>query len=292
MELTDTKAVENKEEWLEWRKAQPKTSVFGSSFPIWFGQGYGLSLKQHLEVVHGRKEAVEPDHFTRRAMDHGVENEERAFEWFKQSRNEIEYPEEATRKAHNHIFFRDLPSVVLKDEDCVVCVTPDAVIVESRFDFKTGEEYQVLQVVEIKCPVRMASKYDSLEEWMTDFTAKHPLGYTSAFLQALLYSAIDSNTEEFYTAFYFQHKATNMEGMRVYKFALTDDLRKFALDNAKEFSRVMRTDDQTKARVPSARKKLAAQWQDDAHVMDWISTPRFICFNDSNEQNSKESGQE
>lgn len=292
MELIGQKSLENREEWVEFRKSLPKWTVFGSVFASWFGHGYD-SLKTVLDIVNGRKPVKEIDRFTQKAMDHGNRCEQRAFEWFKQSRLEIEYPDVTTRPCFNNQYYRETDSLVVRsftDENVLAMITPDAFILETRWDAGEKREYQAAQIVEIKCPVRMASKFDSLEEWMTDFTEKHPLGYTKAFLQALLYASVDPIASEFYTAHYFEHGMTNMEGMRVYKFDLTDDLRKYALDNLHEFSELLRTDNQTKCRVPSARKKLAEQWQNDSNTMDWISTPRFITFSD--EQDGEESGQE
>lgn len=297
MEFVCKHSLENKEEWRAWRKTQPKNTVFGSSFPIWFSHGYGGSLQQYLDTVHGRKEAKDPndDPFTKRAMDHGTRCEDRAFRWFMQSRLEIEYPDIMTRSCFNVQEFTGLDSTVLRmidEPEVVAMITPDAVLLETRYDDVASEEYKVLQVVEIKCPIRQAPLYDSLEDWMLDFSEKHPDGYTSAFLQALLYAAVDKNAVDFYTVFYFEHAATNMEGLRAYKFTMTDELRQFALGNLSEFSKLLATDG-LKVRVPTARKKLAQEWQKNSLVLNWVSHPRFITYAQKralDEEDSKESG--
>lgn len=298
MEFVCKHSLENKEEWRAWRKTQPKNTVFGSSFPIWFSHGY-KSLQQYSEEVHGRREAEDPadDPFTKRAMDHGTRCEDRAFRRFMQSRVEVEYPDLMTRSCFNVQEFTGLDSTVLRmidDPEVVTMITPDAVLLETRYDMDAEEEYKVLQVVEIKCPIRNAPLYDSLEDWMLDFSEKHPDGYTSAFLQALLYAAVDKNVVDFYTVFYFEHAATNMEGLRAYKFTMTDELRQFALANLSEFSKALMVDEpEKKVRVPTARKKLAKEWQKNSLVLNWISHPRFITYasqKPSDEEDSKESG--
>lgn len=280
--LISTMSLENKEEWEKWRSLQPSYTVFGSAFPIWFGFGY-QSLNEYTKVVRGQKAKEEPDMFTQRAMDHGKKNESRALNWFLDLLTENKTPD--MKRAQ---LFSDLSSMVLEDRNGRrLMMTPDAMLLTTHM---TETPYQTISVVEVKCPIRTASKFDSVEDWVTDFQQRYPLGYTAAFLQALLYSSADLNVTEFHTVFLFVHEATNMESIVVHTFEMTSEMRKFALSSASDFSDFLKSDAE-KARVPSARKRTATDYQTNSHMKTWIGFPRFITYvDDSDEQDGDETG--
>lgn len=286
MQALQSKSLENRSEWLQWRKEQPKHTVFGSNFPVWFGLGY-QSLQHLMSTLHGRIEEKEIDPFTQRAMDHGTKYEERAFLWFMKTYYELVDPK---KNSISITHFRDLPSTLLQakhDANVLLMMTPDALLLEDYLD-EDDEEQLCMSVVEIKCPIRMAPRFDSLEEWLADFEEKNPRGYSSAFLQAALYAASDPHAKEFFTVFYFRHDATNREGLLVYGFSMDDELRSFCLTELCEFSaELLRAPESI--RVPSARKKMALDWQEKTMNINWSAKSEFITYS-SDKQDSSETG--
>lgn len=287
-DLLATKSLENKDEWIEWRKTLGKETVFGSQFPVWFGLGYE-SLRSVVDTLHGRKAAVDKDSdmFLQRAMKHGTDNEPVALDMFYEIvagsgqfiRNEL-------GDVLHFLLMREIPSKcysLKRDVNAKLALTPDAVL--QATNPVTGNSS--LCIIEVKCPFREQHKYDSVQDWVTAFRERYPLGYPSAFLQAALYASVEGNCREFFTVFYFRHDATNEHVIVVHGFRLDDDSREFFLNNAQQFSACLARGDEN-LRVPSSRKKQALETQKKTQFVSFSTKPEFISFSD--EQDSHETG--
>ena len=293
---------EDPEAWLAFRKTQGPHCIFGSGFPVWFGQLYGKSLNQYIKERHDPTLVKEPNDFARRAMDHGKTNERSALRLFKQCLENRTLSPGMDAYVHKAaVLLTDFKSSVLQSRDPVdpvVCMlTPDAAVLhyvlESTWDpvnnCHATNEVKPLSVVEVKCPWTQQFKFESLEEWVSDFNARHKYGYPSAFLQALLYGAVDDCCEQFFVLYYFVHAATNMRCMVSHRFALHDDLRLWCLKNAKEFSDLLRRGSASKLRVPTERKKSVEDRMLLYHREVHVTESEFITF-ELDEQSTEQPG--
>lgn len=278
---------EDEAAWLEFRKSQERHCIFGSSWPVYFGHLYGTSLGKYL-----RGEKKEPNDFAKKAMKHGKDNERAALDLFSKllAEKKISQGLDSYVTMNDGVLLSQFRSSVLQssDPEPVVCMlTPDAAVLheiqesvwDADIETRVMKWGQKLSLVEVKCPWTQQFKFDSLEEWVADFKEKHTYGYPSAFLQALLYASVDKNCEQFFVLFYFVHEATNMRCMISHRFSLTDALRTWCLDNARDFSRMLRSDtSQIKVRVPSKRKEQVLDWMFICHRETVCTKPEFITF--------------
>lgn len=295
-QLVDQMPIENREKWVSWRESLAKSTVFGSQFPSWFSEGY-VSMSRLHDEVHGLKEKPNISLFQELAMEHGTLYEKEALDLALR-----EIVKENCRRAtdENDNYFLEFRYVHGSEDrsalmrhkdrpDVQLVISPDAILLVSNA--LTGN--QSVAVVEAKCPFHESSKFDSVSEWTASFKQRHPAGYLKAFWQAALYAAVDINCTEFFTAFYFVHSQTNMRQLLLHGFKMTEELREFVLTEAENMSNCLGDEKFPRNKLRASMKrnrKIAPEFVEKAHYLFLETEPEFITFDNSDKENSPESG--
>lgn len=195
--------------WEQWRNLQRmRGAIFTSEFPAYFGFG-NKSLK---EVITGKEK--EKTEIVEKAMKHGRDMEDKFFTNF----NEYNILEALDLK-HAHYLRNEVSCLFkinskVKDYD-IVC-TPDGYI----YNEVTGE----ITIIEVKAPYPGFHKGDP-ESFIDEKINKYPLGYETAWIQAMIYAIFDLKAKSICTVLYFETETQHV--MYLYCFEANDKTRKY-----------------------------------------------------------------
>ena len=202
--------------WEEWRYLQRmRGSIFTSEFPAYFGFGN----KKLKDIIY--KVDKEPTEIVKKAMQHGRDMENKFFDNFEEYGllNALDVTGHLIRNEVSCLF-----KINTNERDYDIICTPDGYI----YNDITGD----ITILEVKAPYPGFYKGDP-DKFIFDKLAKYPLGYETAWIQAMIYAIFDLKAKAICTVMFFERE--DRDEIHTYYFEANDKVRKYLTKTLYEF---------------------------------------------------------